>query len=97
MQQLGFGYIGSEVLENILFESYDLDFLVDWLLEKATDVTESVWPFSVCSGTPVVASQTRTVLSSEADASRVPSVEKATDVTEFVWPFSVYNISNDGL
>jgi hypothetical protein len=49
----------------------------------------SVWPSSVCSDAPVVASQSRTVQSSEADASRVPSVEKATDVTACVWPSSV--------
>jgi len=50
-------------------------------VEKATDATQPVWPLSVCSHLPVVASQSCTVLSSEADASRVPSVEKATDVT----------------
>jgi hypothetical protein len=48
-----------------------------------------VWPSSVCSDAPVVASQSRTVWSPEADASRVPSVEKATDVTQAVWPSSV--------
>jgi hypothetical protein len=59
------------------------------LVEKATDVTQSVWPSSVRSHSPVVASQSRTVLSIEADASRVPSVEKATDVTLPRWPTSI--------
>jgi hypothetical protein len=52
-------------------------------------LTASVWPSRVCSHTPVVASQSRTVLSYEADASREPSVEKATDETVLVWPSSV--------
>jgi hypothetical protein len=31
--------------------------------EKATDLTQSEWPLSVCSAAPVVASQSLTVLS----------------------------------
>jgi hypothetical protein len=46
-----------------------------------------VWPSSVRSRLPVVASQIRNVCdgpSSEAAATHVPSVEKATDVTQSV-------------
>src|ERR1700735_1415875 len=38
---------------------------------------------------PVVASQSRTVVSYEADASTLPSGEKATALTELLWPSSV--------
>ncbi|KFY83035.1 hypothetical protein V500_10208 [Pseudogymnoascus sp. VKM F-4518 (FW-2643)] len=41
--------------------------------EKATELTEPKWPLSVCSAAPVVASQSRTVLSSEPDATTLPS------------------------
>ena len=45
--------------------------------EKATALTESVWPWSVCVVAPVAASQSRTVSSLGADATSVPSGEKA--------------------
>src|SRR5438477_299693 len=44
---------------------------------------------SVASQAPVAASQSRTVLSSEADASRRPSGENATALTQSLWPLSV--------
>ena len=46
--------------------------------EKATALTEPVWPWSVCMAAPVAASQSRTVPSLEADATSVPSGEKVT-------------------
>src|SRR5271155_5462984 len=57
--------------------------------EKATELTESQWPLSVCSGAPVAASQSLTVRSSEPDATSLPSAEKATEVTRLQWPSSV--------
>jgi hypothetical protein len=45
--------------------------------EKATALTQSLWPSSVCFQAPVVVSQSRTVLSSEADGRTLPSSEKA--------------------
>jgi hypothetical protein len=60
--------------------------------EKATDVTDSVWPSNGPRMLdPDSASQTRNVLSCEPDTSFFPSGEKATDKTKFVWPFSVSN------
>src|SRR5438477_192168 len=56
--------------------------------EKATDMTESEWPSSDCSSAPVVASQSRTVLSLDPETTCVPSGEKATDLTESEWPSS---------
>jgi hypothetical protein len=53
------------------------------------NLTCLVYPLSVCSGAPVAASQSRTVPSPDADASRVPSAENATDLTEPVCPSSV--------
>jgi hypothetical protein len=44
---------------------------------------------SVIYSAPVSASQMRTVLSSEPEASRLPSPENATDQTQDVWPSSV--------
>jgi hypothetical protein len=44
---------------------------------------------SLCSGCPVFASHTSTVLSSEADARRCSAAEKATRVTVLVWPLRV--------
>ena len=41
----------------------------------------SVWPSSVCRAAPVAASQSRTVLSPDADATVLPSGEKATALT----------------
>ena len=57
--------------------------------EKATALTEPVWPWSVCVVAPVAASQSRTVWSVEADAISVPSDEKVTALAEPVWPWSV--------
>src|SRR6188768_1793022 len=57
------------------------------LVENATDLTESVWPFMTLSSLPVDASHTRTDLSPEPETMRVPSVENATDLTDSVWPF----------
>src|SRR6188768_1363276 len=56
-------------------------------VENATEVTESVWPFSTLSSLPVDVSHTRTDLSLEPETMRVPSVEKATELTDEVWPF----------
>ena len=44
---------------------------------------------SVCRAAPVAESQSRTVLSSEADATSLPSGEKATALTSSKWPSSV--------
>jgi hypothetical protein len=52
-------------------------------------LTALVWPSSVCSGFPVAASQSRTVMSYEPETTCVPSGEKATDLTPLVWPSSV--------
>ena len=41
--------------------------------------TEPEWPSSVCSGAPVTASQSLTVLSREPDATSLLSGEKATE------------------
>ena len=49
--------------------------------EKATDLTQSLWPSSVCRHLPLPASQILTVRSPDADASRAESGEKATDQT----------------
>src|SRR5436853_3815921 len=56
---------------------------------KATDLTHSRWPLSVCRHSPLLASQILTVLSPDADASRAESCEKATDQTAPLWPSSV--------
>src|ERR1700722_17077447 len=58
--------------------------------EKATARTESLWPSSFFLWAPVAVSQSRTVPSSEADASVVPSGEKATARTGSLWPSSVF-------
>src|SRR4030095_11364617 len=47
--------------------------------------TSSVWRHS-----PEAASQILTVLSSDADASRLSSCEKATELTHWRWPSSVW-------
>ena len=57
--------------------------------EKATALTQSEWPSSVCSAAPVAASQSLTVSSSDADATSLPSGEKATALTQSEWPSSV--------
>src|SRR5262245_9998390 len=57
--------------------------------EKATALTEWLWPSSVWGYSSLLAPQILTVLSSDADASRVESYEKATDLTEELWPWSV--------
>src|SRR2546423_11603005 len=44
---------------------------------------------SVCRHLPLRASQILTVLSPDADASRVKSCEKATELTQWLWPSSV--------
>src|ERR1700719_1565174 len=44
-----------------------------------------MWPSSFCFQAPVVASQSRTVLSNEADARTFPSGENATALTERPW------------
>jgi len=57
--------------------------------EKATELTESVWPSSAGSSYyPVAASQRRTVLSLDPDTICLPSGEKATELTIAVWPSS---------
>src|SRR5437764_755375 len=55
---------------------------------KSTLPVLSVWRHS-----PLLTSQILTVLSSDADASRVESCEKATDRTESLWPSSVWRHS----
>src|SRR5436190_517490 len=66
--------------------------------EKATDVTQSVWPVK---GPRTLnqdsASYTCKVLSSEPDTIFLPSEEKATDVTTSVWPFRVSTPESQGI
>lgn len=49
-------------------------------------MTVREWPSSVAVQTPVVASQSCTVLSQDPEARRVPSGEKATALTYPEWP-----------
>src|SRR5207248_7963873 len=62
--------------------------------EKATALTDDVWPSSVCRAAPVAASQSRTVLSSdhnhnpEPDGTNLPSGTDATWPTDDVTPAS---------
>lgn len=53
------------------------------------EVTESIWPSSVAMQLVAARSQTLTVRSSDADASRCPSSEKATEPMDFLWPSNV--------
>ena len=55
----------------------------------ATALTQLVWPCSVCTSWPVAGSHSLTVLSSDPEASSLPSWENATACTESVWPCSV--------
>jgi hypothetical protein len=55
--------------------------------EKVTAVTD-VFTSNTCGTAPVAASQIRTVLSNDADASCKPSLENATDITKLEWPCS---------
>jgi hypothetical protein len=57
--------------------------------KKAAELTAPVRPSSVCSAAPVLASQSRTVLSSEQETICLPSGEKAAELTQPVWPLSV--------
>src|SRR5947207_7892908 len=57
--------------------------------ELNESVEREVSTSRVACSVPVSASQIRTVLSCEPDASRRPSGEKATDETDDVWPCSV--------
>ena len=57
--------------------------------EKATEMTELLWPLSVLRQAPLPASQILTVLSDDPDTTYVPSCEKAADQTEPLWPSSV--------
>ncbi len=57
--------------------------------EKATEVTPSEWPTSLCSAAPLAASQSRIVLSSNPDTTDLPSGEKATELTPSEWPSSI--------
>ena len=52
-------------------------------------MTEPLWPSSVDMHWPVAGSQILTVLSADADASRLASCDQATDLTESLWPSSV--------
>ena len=59
--------------------------------EKLTALTQLEWPFSVLRQNPVAVSHSRTVPSSDADATSVPSGEKLTAVTQSEWPSSVWS------
>ena len=52
-------------------------------------ILASTW--SVCSAVPMAASHSRIVMSSDAEASCLPSGEKATAWTESEWPSSTCN------
>ncbi|KAF8219605.1 hypothetical protein L208DRAFT_1207457, partial [Tricholoma matsutake] len=54
--------------------------------ENATELTQSVWPFSSFSSTPVNTSHTQTEQSYEPDTIHVPSFENVTELTLSVWP-----------
>ena len=56
---------------------------------RSAEPTELLWPPSVCKHAPLLASQILTVLSPDAEASRVESWEKATDETQSLWPSNV--------
>src|SRR5271154_6384774 len=57
--------------------------------ENTTEMTELLWPSSICVHLPVSASPILTVRYPEADASRLESGEKTTDLTLWLWPSSV--------
>jgi hypothetical protein len=57
--------------------------------KNATALTRDVCPTRVATAVPVVASQSRAVLSSEPVRTRVPSGENATALTPSVWPVRV--------
>jgi hypothetical protein len=48
-----------------------------------------VWPLSICRYSPLLPSQILTVLSPDADASRLKSGEKVTELTLPLWPTGV--------
>src|SRR5437762_2364747 len=50
---------------------------------------EPPWPSSVCTTSPVVASQILMVVSSDPETTNFPSLDNATDVTGPPWPSSV--------
>ena len=70
--------LASQIL-TVLSRDADASRAESW--EKATELTESLWPLSVWRHSPLLASQILTVLSYDADASRAKSWEKATDMT----------------
>ena len=74
---------------HILVWLYDADANQVESCEKATDLTDLLWPSSVCRHAPLIASQILIVRSYDADASRVELCEKATDVRYRLWPLSV--------
>lgn len=51
-----------------------------------TELTQSEWPVNIAVQTPVVASQSCTVLSLDPDARRDPPGENVTVVTSLLWP-----------
>ena len=57
--------------------------------EKATALIQPEWHSSLLRQDPVTTCQSRTVLSSDADATSRPSGEKATAFTASEWPSSV--------
>ena len=58
--------------------------------EKATAITQPVYPFSVCTSWPVLGFQSLTVLSKGLGASSKPSCEKAAIITQPVYLPGVY-------
>jgi hypothetical protein len=58
--------------------------------EKAVGAAQLRWPFSVPKHAPLLASQTYTLPSFDADPSQVEFRENATDSTHLVWPSNAY-------
>jgi hypothetical protein len=59
------------------------------LCEKATELTEPLWPLSVCRQWPLAASQLLTVPSVKAEATSFESCEKTAELTSLLGPSSV--------
>ena len=74
---------------SLTVSSYDADASLVESCEKATDVTELLWPVYVCRHAPLLASHSLMVLSLDADASLDESREKTTKLTLSLCPSSV--------
>ena len=73
--------------------SFDADAISVESYKNATELTECLYPLSVCVQVAVATSQILTVLSDNADAISVESYKNATELTECLCPF-VTNLSD---